>query len=430
MADGFPQIRHVVVLMLENRSFDHLLGALPGVNGVSETWTNSDGQYAYTQTPVNWWDAHARKVKPDPRHETTPNVLRQLAGDNGGFVLDYAMSYADTTREQRQKIMSYYPRGSLCALHTLAETFAVCQRWHASVPGPTWTNRLFAMSGTSLGKVVMPGAPNYGQPSVFLRLFQANRTARVYYGDVPLALLLDDQRVGVPALGYDPRSSYYPLAMFKYLASAPENRFPDFVFIEPAYTLFANDDHPPHDPIRGQRLVAEVYNALRANPRLWRTTLLVILYDEHGGFADHVIPPRAEPPDGHRDEYTFDRLGVRVAAVFVSPWLTPQVRDEIFDHTSLLAALTEKWALGPLGARTAKAADVFAALEKTSRPRDDTPVTLNPETASPASHDDPETDHQAAAMQLAERLDPTPGLTPRERVDNFLGRAAPPVEAP
>jgi phospholipase C len=430
MADGFPQIRHVVVLMLENRSFDHMLGAVPGVNGVSANWTNSDGQNTYAQTALSWRDPLAREVKPDPKHET-PNVLRQLADDNGGFVLDYARTYPDSTSAQRHKIMSYYPLGSLGPLHVLARTFAVCQRWHASVPGPTWTNRLFAMSGTSLGRVRMPGPPNYGQPSVFLRLFQANRVARVYYGDVPLALLLDDQRVGVPELGYDAKSTYYPMSMFKYHATVRENRFPHFTFIEPAYTLFANDDHPPHDPIRGQRLVAEVYNALRANQRLWRSTLLVILYDEHGGFADHVSPPRAEPPDEHQEEYTFDRLGVRVPAVFVSPWLAPQICDEVFDHTSLLRALTEKWGLGPLGARTAKAADVFAALQKTAAPREDTPAALDPDMAPPVPHDAPNTDHQAAAMQLAEDLDATPGLTPRERTDNFLGRAAPAgVEAP
>jgi phospholipase C len=157
----------------------------------------------------------------------------------------------------------------------------------------------------------------------------------------------------------------------------------------------------------------------------------VILYDEHGGFADHVSPPRAEPPDEHQEEYTFDRLGVRVPAVLVSPWLAPQVCDEMFDHTSLLRALTEKWGLGPLGARTAKAADVFAALHKTATPREDTPAALDPDMAPPVPHDAPDTDHQAAAMQLAEDLDPTPGLTPRERADNFLGRAAPAgVEAP
>src|SRR5262249_25999387 len=333
MADSFPEIKHVVLLMLENRSFDHLLGGLPGVNGASAAWTNSDGQQSYVQTPIEHPDRdEARIVNPDPKHDTF-NVLRQLQNNNTGFVGNYAVTCPDTGPVQRQQIMSYYPNGTLEPLHALATSFAVCQRWHASVPGPTWTNRLFAMSGTSLGRVQMPGLPNYSQPSLFLRLFQAGRTCRVYYGDVPLALLLDDQRVGDEAAGYDPRPNYYPFALFEHHTRGRESNFPDFVFIEPRYVGAApNDDHPPHDPLNGQRLIARVYNALRANSALWRTTLLVILYDEHGGFADHVSPPPSIAPDEHHEEYTFDQLGVRVPAVFISPWLAPQVVDGLCDH--------------------------------------------------------------------------------------------------
>jgi phospholipase C len=159
------------------------------------------GPRSYAQIPRESWEQDdVRAVDPDPGHDTT-NVLRQLENDNAGFVADYARHPRGTSPVQRQKIMSYYPNGSLGPLHTLATSFAVCQRWHASVPGPTWTNRLFALSGTSLGRVVMPHTPNYGQPSLFLRLFQAGHSSRVYYGDVPLALLLDDQRVGDAASG-------------------------------------------------------------------------------------------------------------------------------------------------------------------------------------------------------------------------------------
>jgi len=432
MADALPEIKHVVLLMLENRSFDHMLGGLPGVDGANAGWSNSDGQQSYAQIPIDHPDQlDARVVDPDPKHET-PNVLRQLQDNNGGFVADYAAAYPATTPAQREKIISYYHDGALGPLHTLAASFAVCQRWHASVPGPTWTNRLFAMSGTSLGRVIMPGLPNYGQPSVFFRLFQAGRTCRVYYGDTPLALLLDDQRVGDEAAGYDPRSNYYPFPAFEHHAAGKEANFPDFAFIEPRYVgLAPNDDHPPHDPFNGQRLIARVYNALRANAALWRTTLLVILYDEHGGFADHVPPPAAVPPDEHHEEYTFDRLGVRVPAVFVSPWLARQVVDAPCDHTSLLRSLTEKWGLQPMGARTAQATDVFAELTRAPAFRSDTPrkidLDLPPETFAPEVN----TDHKRAVVELAERLDPTPGLTPRERTDNFLaGRAAPSIESP
>jgi phospholipase C len=432
MADPLPEIRHVVLLMLENRSFDHLLGGLPGVNGARATWTNSDGQRSYAQTPIERWEEEdAREVDPDPKHERD-NTLRHLENDNTGFVVDYATVYPDTTPEQRQKIMSYYPNGALGPLHALATTFAVCDAWHSSVPGPTWTNRLFALSGTSLGRVVMPGVPSYGQPSLFLRLFQAGRSSRVYYGDVPLALLLDDQRVGDEAAGYQPRTSYYPFAVFEHHARGKEKSFPDFALIEPRYLGFApNDDHPPHDPFNGQRLIARIYNAIRANDALWKSTLLVILYDEGGGFADHVPPPSTVAPDASLDEYTFDRLGVRVPVVLVSPWLARQVVHAPCDHTSLLRSLTEKWGLGPLGARTAQATDVLAALERAPAARTDTPkkigLDLPGESASPALN----TDHKAAVVQLAELLDPTPGLTPRQRAESFLAQPGPAsIESP
>src|SRR6185503_2655599 len=154
MADTLPEIKHVVLLMLENRSFDHMLGGLPGVNGASAAWTNSDAERSYAQTPIERWEQDdERTVDPDPKHETS-NLLRQMQNNNTGFVADYAEEYPETTPAQRQKIMSYYPHKALGPLHTLATNFAICQRWHASVPGPTWTNRLFALSGTSLGRVL------------------------------------------------------------------------------------------------------------------------------------------------------------------------------------------------------------------------------------------------------------------------------------
>src|SRR5262249_37289516 len=117
-------------------------------------------------------------------------------------------------------------------------------------------------------------------------------------------------------------------------------------------------------------------------------------------------------------------------AVFVSPWLTPQVRGELFDHTSLLKSLTEKWGLGPLGARTAAAADVFAALDKSPSLRTDTPQSLNAEVTPPAASPPVETDHERAARELAEELDPTPGLTPSERVERYLRPGSSSIEAP
>jgi len=151
------QINHVVVLMLENRSFDQMLGALQGsipeLDGIdpAKPGTNADaGGRAYRQQP-----SESDEVWPDPKHETE-NVLKQLAGGNAGFVTDYQAAYPNVDPTAIQQVMSYFADGTLFSLHALARSFCVCHRWFSSVPGPTWANRFFVHSGTSKGRVRMP----------------------------------------------------------------------------------------------------------------------------------------------------------------------------------------------------------------------------------------------------------------------------------
>jgi phospholipase C len=371
---------HVVVLMLENRSFDHVLGTLQGViptlDGVPpgaspRSNASADGKLV-RQLPVA-----TMRVEPDPRHGHE-SVLAQIAGDNAGFVRDYATHPDKPSPAQWQQVMACHPRGALPAIHALAEAGAICDRWFCSVPGPTWTNRLFAMSGTSQGRVEMPSGPfnlnihRYDQPSVFRRIEEVGRRCRIFYGDFPLSLLLADRRSLRGA-----RS----LTRFENFAAAARDAesFPDLAWIEPNYLgPWANDDHPPHDSAAAQALIAEVYRALRANEALFRSTLLVITYDEHGGFYDHVKPPRAIPPDAHDEEFAFDRLGVRVPAVLVSPWLAHQVVNTEMDHCALLRALQKRWGLGDMGARVAAAPDLFGLLKLLDKPRSDMPALAAP----------------------------------------------------
>jgi phospholipase C len=380
-ADPF---RHVVLLMLENRSFDHMLGALqqviPGLDGVPTNGpprSNPD----IAGHPVEQRPVAAPVVDPDPRHEKD-DVLEQLDDTNGRFVKNYERRNHGVTEAQKQAIMAYHSLGSLYALHPLGQAFVVGDAWHAAVPGPTWTNRLFAMSGTSLGRVEMPEGifhPNlhrYAQPSIFRRLEEAGRSQRIYFGDFPLSLLLADRRRPLAAL------RLRDLERFFDDVTDDEADFPDFVFIEPRYMNDPNDDHPPHDVGRGQEFIARVYQAIRANRPLWESTLLVITYDEHGGFYDHVAAGPALPPDGNHQEYSFDRLGVRVPAVLVSPWLVPDVVHTECDHTALLRSLQVKWGLGDLGARVASAPDILTGLRRAPSVRDDTPVRLAPTAAA------------------------------------------------
>ncbi|MGO9055942.1 MAG: alkaline phosphatase family protein [Candidatus Binataceae bacterium] len=409
-------IEHVVVLTLENRSFDHMLGCLQqvklleGIPSSGPARTNDYAGKSYPQQPYGPGDG--RFVANDPMHEH-PHVMVQLekdatSKDNSGFVKDYAQSYPQLTDLGRGEVMNYHSLDSLPALHALARHFTVCDHWFSSVPGPTWCNRLFLMSGTSLGRVNMEeGIMNlnlhwYDQPSLFDRLNERNKSWRVYSGDAPLSLLLVHQWDPENAAQHRPMTEFY-----KDVAGHPEKKFPDLAWIEPSYLQpGANDDHPPHDILEGEVLIASAYNALRANDELWKSTLLIVIFDEHGGFYDHVPPPATVPPDHHQEEYTFDRLGVRVPVILISPWVENDVLHEEFDHTSLLRYLREKWNLGPLGQRTAQAKTFTAAIS--SHPRTDTPPTLPfPQVISAAQP--PRflqlTNHQSAIVALSHVLE-------------------------
>ena len=409
MADGTrpdDPIEHVVVLMFENRSFDHMLGCCQkihsGLDGIPDgsARTNSDGVRAYSQAP-----GAARTLVNDPKHELE-NVLAQLADQNGGFVRDYGHEYPNSPPAERAEVMKYHDLDTLPALHKLARFFMVCDRWFASVPGPTWPNRLFAMSGTSLGRVKMPsGIMNldlhwYDQATVFDRLNERNQSWKVYFGDVPLSLLLVHQ--------WEPQNAarHCPMTAFFADAAGPPDQFPSFAWIEPSYLdPHANDDHPPHDVFEGEALLASVYNALRANEALWQSTLLVVLHDEHGGLYDHVEPPAAIAPDHHQEEFTFDRLGVRVPVVLVSPWVGSGVCSTPFDHTSLLRFVQDKWNLGPLGARVDQAATFHSVILPESR--ETPPMVVAPSGAAPSPPvvGGELTAHQSALVALSHALE-------------------------
>jgi phospholipase C len=340
------------------------------------------------------------------------HVAVQLEDHNGGFVRDFAGSFPQSSPAARQFIMGYYPRGFLPALHALAADFTICDRWHASLPGPTWPNRFFALSGTSLGRIDMPGDGTHGldlpgyfeqtQPTLFDRLNERGIPWKVYFHDIPQTTCFAQQR--------EPHNvaRYFYIDEFFDDARGPEEDFPAFSLIEPSYMGWGeNDDHPPHDIMRAEKLIADVYNAIRGNDPLWRSTLLVVFYDEHGGFFDHVEPPSAPAPDDRSAGYPFDRLGVRVPALLVSPWVGARVEHTLFDHTSVLKYFVEKWRLGDLGRRTAAANSIGAALDRTN-PRTDTVsrIALSPEQLRPPDPGAEEmafdrmTTHQSALQAL------------------------------
>jgi phospholipase C len=393
-------IRHVVLLMMENHSFDQMLGALNGVypdlDGVDAAHVNMDRNgKAYHQAPTD-----EVQTKNDPMHEFR-FVKEQLADNNGGFIRDYVANYPDSTEDDRQQIMGYYALDKLPALHALGRDFTVCDRWFSSVPGPTWPNRFFALSGTSMGRVLAPEgrkAPRLNeyfaqtQETVFDQIRKAGRRSTVYFYDFPASWLLLRQ------LEPDNLMRYKTINHLFTDVRGDEADFADFAFIEPKYFgQDQNDDHPPHNVMKAEKLIADVYNAIRSNPELWQSTLLVVAYDEHGGFYDHVPPPATIAPDAHvgiEEGFRFDRLGIRVPALLISPYVKRGVEHAQFDHTSLLRYLTEKWGLGPLGARTASANSISVAIGSEAR-TDTIPFIRVPYTDLIAPHPEWEKDDEA-----------------------------------
>jgi phospholipase C len=416
-------IRHVILLIMENRSFDHMMGGLtaviPGLDGVdpANPHVNRDaaGQ-AYFQAP-----SAITQTTSDPKHEHA-DVVVQLQNGNSGFVLDFAQNYPASTTEERQQIMDYFPAGFLPGLHSLARDFTVCDRWYSAVPGPTWPNRFFALSGTSLGRILMPnGLTDLGsyfqqtQLTLFDRLNQAGRKWKSYFYDFPSSWLL--LRNLLPE-----NLSHYHLIDEFFEDVRDEKSFPEFVFLEPKYFgADENDDHPPHNVMKGEKVIADVYNAIRSNPDLWNNSLLVVFFDEHGGFYDHVTPPGAMAPDDHQSEYAFDHLGLRVPALLISPWVSRTVDHTQFDHTSLLKYLIGKWDLGSLGRRAAAATSIGVALRE-DEPRTDTVpfirvsyTQLMPPNPALETRDD--SNHHDALRLFAQHLQAQIGATPVAAAD-------------
>lgn len=361
---GIQNLKHVVVLMMENRSFDHMLGALhdkyPQIDGLTGHETNLDS----TGEPVTVSpDAeYQSQLDPDPDHHF-PAVDLQIFGgvttaqnpnrapNMEGFVRSYYNQQHSVPHSH--KILSYFTPDKLPVLTTLATEFAVFNRWFSSIPGPTLCNRAFAHYGTSFGQVSMDVFYwNKQYKSIYERLVAAGHSTRLYYFDQASSSL------EVINLLHNQPSLFGTFQDF--LDACSRNKLPEYSFIEPNYTdhedpdgggeLIASDQHPDHDVRAGEQFIASVYNAIRNNPKLWPNTAILIAYDEHGGIYDHVAPPACTPDGfvaqpsatGTPDPFHFDRLGVRVPAVLISPWIARgTVINETFEHASIPATLTE-----------------------------------------------------------------------------------------
>jgi len=227
------------------------------------------------------------------------------------------------------------------------------------MPGPTWPNRFFAHCATSKGGITNGGAANYDMPTVFEQLTAKGLTWKIYFHDFVHALQLTRLN--------SPENVVNFVKFSTFAQDARKGRLPNYSFIEPRYydgLAAANDQHPPHSVARGEALIASVYKALQA-PSTWPESLLVVVYDEHGGTYDHVTPPAATPPDEHTSQFGFDRYGVRVPAVLISPLIRKgTIVSQPLDHTSIIASLRENFDLdGPLTNRDRDANSFMGAVD-------------------------------------------------------------------
>ena len=402
MSAGLDNLKHVVVLMMENRSFDHMLGALHAedarINGLAGNETNPDTTNEPAQVAPQ--AEFQSQLDPDPDH-SFPAVQKQLFFGTPGppavaAMQGFVQSYWDQQHNvaHSHKIMYYFAPGKLPVLHTLAQSYAVFNGWFSSIPGPTVCNRAFAHYGTSFGQVNLDiFYVKDASESIYERMLAAGRTTKLYYFDPSSST----QEV-VNLLKNQPQIfGTYP----QFLEDCKNNALPDYSFVEPNYSdhpgddggeLLASDQHPDHDVQAGEVFIASIYDAIRQNPDLWQSTALLITYDEHGGIYDHVPPPACIPDGFHAPladtnnmPFAFDRLGVRVPSILVSPWIAkgtvvPGPEDpangRVFEHASIPATITQHF-IGNYDNRTPreKAAQTFLdLLTDEMRPDSDCPT--------------------------------------------------------
>ncbi|HTA89762.1 MAG TPA: alkaline phosphatase family protein [Polyangiaceae bacterium] len=465
MANQLKSIKHIVQVMLENRSFDQMLGFL--YTDEHNKSPNGDAYEGLTGSESNpddtGRDVKVFKITKDSKHpylmpgadpgEGFQNTNLQLFSEyelpagaeatNKGFIVNFKAAIAyDQSKHYKDSldgtvpsdIMGMYTPEMLPILSALAKGFAVCDHWFASAPTETIPNRAFAAAGTSQGHMD-DNVKVFTCPSIFGALSEKGQDWAIYgYNRDPLTRLdfPDTQSASSDHFGH--------FRDFQDRAAA--GTLPAYTFLEPDFGANGNSQHPNYDVAAGEKFLHDIYYALHDGPG-WEDTLLVITYDEHGGNFDHVAPPtNAVPPDDSAGEYGFDfkRFGVRVPAVLVSPRIK---RGTVFrpesgtlDHTSVLKTVGLCWDVAPLTARVAAAPDLgdvlTLATARTDDPLKGVPIPVSPDAhPAPSNPSKLERIHASRLSKLPIRNDQgtyantTPDLSSTASVGDYIrGRSA------
>ncbi len=456
----FSKITNVFVLMLENHSFDNIFGQskIPGIYGTSD-YPPASNNYAGSTYFVG---SPAPSAMPtDPGHEFE-DTLEQLCGPgvvlqggtyptvlNSGFIANYATSDSEDTglpspQDWDMIMKGFDTQTQLPVLYKLATSFTLCDNWYSAMPGPTWPNRFFVHGASSHGFDHSPAKTDlawwyyhggegftYPNGSIFDALTKAGLAWRVYNDDKNAYSSSPSSSLGlgwIPHLASIKGQSYFQFRdVSTLLAQDLQNPYPyQYTFIEPNYGNIVNSSyqggsshHPKDDPSGAEGLVAAVYNAIRNSP-VWSTSLLIITYDEHGGFYDHMAPSVAPAPgDGpwpkgyNRSGFNFEHLGVRVPTLVISPWVTTPVDHTVYEHSTVLKTLEDLFGLSHLTQRD-QAANSLTTLLTGDKPRADAP--LLPEQAAPA------TESVEMKPEVIAELDSQP-LKEHGNLNGFLGIA-------
>jgi phospholipase C len=417
MADNLQKIQRFVVLMMENRSFDHLFGYLktldPRIVGLTGSeYANYPDPLTKQQPAVPVSSTAAFTMPFDPPHEFC-DVQKQLYGPDptgtlcsnprvdpalmNGFL--YTGTQAATAAKvptQGFRVMECFAPGQVPCLMALAQEFALFNFWYSSLPGPTWPNRFFVHAATSGGLSDSPGTTDvttgysFKNDTIYQALSRAGKDWRIYHDGLPQTAGIDSLRLAY----VDPFTSQFR-EMTYFAQDVQAGNLPEYTFIEPCYGGFLDTDfasgnsmHPQDDIRAGDALIKQVYETLRQS-NYWQDTMLIITFDEHGGFFDHVPPPPAVPTGDDAkyanpaDNFAFDRYGLRVPAVVISAYTQkgtvigtdPADQTTMFDHTSILATVEARFGLAPLTARD-KAANILDVALNLDNPRSDAPLTV------------------------------------------------------
>ena len=351
-------IDHIVVVMMENRSFDHMLGWVRGADGrqAGLTYTDSAGvaQSTYPLAPDFQGCGH-----PDPDHTYEGGRIEFNNGACDGWLRAANDRYA----------IGYYTDTDLPFFAGAARDWTTCDRWFSPIMGPTFPNRLYQHCAQT--DRITNSFDLCALPTIWDRLIDRRVSAQYYFSDAPFLALWG--------------TKYVPIAshITSFFEACRTARLPEVSFVEPRFldesTGTSTDDHPYADVRDGQVFQNLIYTAV-TNSRDWHNTMLVFLYDEWGGFFDHVPPTIAPTSSIDRAAGNLDgRRGFRVPAIIVSPFAARgQAASTVFDHTSVLRFIEWRWRLDPLTERDATANNLVEALDLDGRDLSAPPYLFNP----------------------------------------------------